>query len=225
MKVTIPENQTSAILSALDFYIRVLIGQYDVFSDSQRMFLFYGNEQEEKRDVRKILMDLRDQIIPELHSLGITGNYGIYNRDRDIRAGEAYNIYQEIRYKRASFYHPEGGFSNSFDKPLWTGDDPYPRPSVSFAWNKGGGAVAVKAELCREQLQIVLDALEMYRNHIQRQYVKLFRYLSGSQKVQALAKELEDACQEKDALGKQEEGQQGKIEAAIRELRKNISEE
>lgn len=227
MRVIFPETQVNIILTALDFYVRVLIGQYDVFAASQRVLFSCGNAQDGKRDVREILMDLRDQIIPELHSLGFMGNYGIYNRDRDIRAGEAYNIYQEFRYKSAHFYHPEGGFSTSFDKPLWTGDDPYPHPSVFFTWSSDGTVIA-EAQLCREQLQIIIDALEMYQNHIGHRYVKLFQYLSKEPDVMTLAGELEEVSGKtdiQDVVVQQDEKQSEKDGHTAEKLKKIIGKE
>lgn len=124
-------DDASNISIALDFYIRVLLGQYDVLSGNSYCLsevggIYSGSEAD------KFLLQIRDILLPELSNYGPGGSHGVYSPHRDVRAGEAYNIYQELRYRRAYFAHPEGGCSVEFDTPLWATDDPFPHPEVSF---------------------------------------------------------------------------------------------
>lgn len=109
-------DDASNISIALDFYIRVLIGQYDVLSgNSYRLSEVGGIYSGSEAD--RFLLQIRDILLPELSNYGPYGSHGVYSPHRDIRAGEAYNIYQELRYRRAYFNHPEGGYSVDFDTP------------------------------------------------------------------------------------------------------------
>lgn len=202
-------DDASNISIALDFYIRVLIGQYDVLSGNSYCLsevggIYSGSEAD------KFLLQIRDILLPELSEYGPYGSHGVYSPHRDIRAGEAYNIYQELRYRRAYFEHPEGGYSVEFDTPLWAKDDPFPHPEVSChldIYDKPRAAFT----LCKEQLQIILDALDMYLSYLQHHYFGLFSYLSSDSDVLECAKKIEKICEEEQVSAEDMEWQKKRI--------------
>lgn len=202
-------SDANNISIALDFYIRVLIGQYDVLSGNSYCLsevggIYSGSVAD------KFLLQIRDILLPELSNYGPYGSHGVYSPHRDIRAGEAYNIYQELRYRRAYFNHPEGGYSVEFDTPLWATDDPFPHPEVSFhldIYDKPRAAFTI----CKEQLQIILDALDMYLNYLQHHYFDLFSYLSSDADVLEYAKKIEKICEEESVPEKDMEWQKKRI--------------
>ena len=206
---TTPGDDASNISIALDFYIRVLIGQYDVLSGNSYCLsevggIYSGSE------VDRFLLQIRDILLPELSNYGPGGSHGIYSPHRDVRAGEAYNIYQELRYRRAYFNHPEGGYSVDFDTPLWAKDDPFPHPEVSFHLDIYGKPRAAFT-LCKEQLQIILDALDMYLSYLQHHYFGLFSYLSSDSDVLECAKKIEKICEEESVPEKDQEWKNKRI--------------
>lgn len=181
----------ASVLAALDFYVRILIGQYNNLLWGLRDDPLDDSAASREALSRTLLM-IRHKILPDIDSLGLSGSYGIYSRERDVRAGEAYNIMLELRYHLAWLNSPEGGSSGEFEPPLWAADDPYPHPHAFFFVDaKGEGAVNVK--LCREQLQIIIDALGMYAGYLHYQFQDVFRYLTDDKEVLETAKQVGDA--------------------------------
>ena len=90
--LTFQENQAQVLMSALEFYSRVRMGQFHVISDEFRF------EHEFNQDNARFYLDrLREMIFPELES---NEYYGIYN-DIVGPGQEAWDIYQVIRHARA----------------------------------------------------------------------------------------------------------------------------
>jgi hypothetical protein len=119
--LTFNEKQAQVLMSALEFYSRVHMGQFHVISDEFRF------EHEFNQDNAHFYLDrLREMIFPELES---NEYYGIYN-DIVGPGQEAWDIYQVIRHARAWKRHPEGGWTVDFSTPIEAGKEPLPEITV-----------------------------------------------------------------------------------------------
>lgn len=113
-------DELNHILNALDFYSRVLCGQYEERVKIYRyQYLFY--------DLRcsyliKNLKKLRDICIPHLARSGFYISLGICNIDTPFIVKRAYDIYQVLRYQKAYHDYPEGGNTVNFNSPFIHGE-------------------------------------------------------------------------------------------------------
>lgn len=113
--LTMNEEQARQTIAALDFWMRMRIGQWKELID---LCLPYepgkADEYCEKReDAEKILMQARQVVMPDLHGDG--HSFGVYNFSETERA---FNVLKAVRSAIAYHHKPEGGWTVDFDKPL-----------------------------------------------------------------------------------------------------------
>lgn len=165
MEIKCTEEELWKIQTALDFYVRMQIGQYDNIEDYMRWNKVVDRVDHVSDQVTGLLLIARNTVFPKLNrglsgSIGLSGCFGVFSQDRPVKGGIAYDIYQEVRYKRSYFLRPEGGWTVDFDRPLWCDDDPCPRPEASL-WKEGSTDYA-KLKVCKEQKDVIVDALKVY---------------------------------------------------------------
>lgn len=118
-------REITETINALDFYSRIWIGQY-LEIDHQMMWLkkeLYKVPTEVQ--VTPLFLKIRSILLPELSAIvgeTLNGSYGIFSDRIDSKAGIAYDIQQVVRYTKAWFIKPEGGFGVDFGRPLWAND-------------------------------------------------------------------------------------------------------
>lgn len=116
----INEEYINLLISILDFYSRIVIGQFAeilyscIFGWDSSIVL---NIKREK--IQKILNSIK-------HKLSI-GSFGIYSKEVSEEAKIAYDIQQVIRYRLAWDNNPKGGITVNFDEPMRCSNIDFPK--------------------------------------------------------------------------------------------------
>lgn len=111
------EEELKTISVCLDFYNRILIGQFDRIID-----LFY--ETENKEDIKTLLIRMRKVFLPELGD-GFYCSYGIANKDIAVNAKVSYEMYKIIRKELWMMRGCIPQYSVDGDGPLRLSEEPY----------------------------------------------------------------------------------------------------
>ena len=165
MRLRIYDEEINVVIDALDFYSRIWIGQY-----------------------RNILFESRG--LKQCDGYGFGGSYGIFSDERDIRAGIAYDLQQEIRNKRAYFEHPQGGYTVDFHDPLPCDDDPCPFPRAYCRTEDEKTALYVDA--VERQVQIILDSLYVQKAFVAGRFCEMFAFFTDDRSALSIVDEIED---------------------------------
>ena len=64
MILYLTKKECLEIINCLDFYSRIYIGQYDQIESDYRIYLYNKNYSKHEEVRRKLLLDIRDIIIP-----------------------------------------------------------------------------------------------------------------------------------------------------------------
>lgn len=117
IKKMVNTEQIQQIISDLDLFSRIFIGQYDglaarvtgkfIFSSSDNVKLT-----EKLLDLRKLIIDSKD-----LDHWGLNASLGIWGPETPMIAIKAYDIQQCLRFQLSYHRHPEGGITVNFDYP------------------------------------------------------------------------------------------------------------
>ncbi|MGD9725369.1 MAG: hypothetical protein AB7L09_03055 [Nitrospira sp.] len=121
VQVTMTPEQARAVVRALDMYLRVHIGQFNIISEQ---FIGAGID---TRKMEDLLFEARSLAFPGLfagrgHSFSASG---CPREDAKI----AYDVLQVVRRTEALGRHPEGGMTVDFNEPLFVSGSS-PRPSA-----------------------------------------------------------------------------------------------
>jgi len=115
--LTVNESQAQTILTALDLYSRLLMGQFDVIENVMKWrgdYKFweqpYGHDLSEK-----LLKTLRRLYIPELQR---GDSWGISHPKNPAESKVAYDILQVLRHSMAWHKEPSGGYTVDFGQPI-----------------------------------------------------------------------------------------------------------
>lgn len=111
------KEELEIISVCLDFYNRILIGQFD-----RIMSLYY--ETEYKEQIKNLLIQLRKIFLPELGG-GFYCSYGIANKDISINAKVSYEMYKIIRKELWISRGCVPEYSVDGDGPLRLSEEPY----------------------------------------------------------------------------------------------------
>ena len=90
-------------LNSLNLYSRVFLGQYDEIYNYISFRLDFNKDTTSKF----LLRNIRGQLIPKLEACDFNTSLGIYNPETYVRAKEAYDILQVLRYQLAQFDNPK----------------------------------------------------------------------------------------------------------------------
>ena len=119
IQLTLTHKHADVIMKALDFYSRILAGQFDELlwqkiphdSDNKSVLKAYATSQ----DIQDLLKELHKKIT----GLSSNSNWGITNEHLDKNAQTAYDIYCVIRHGVAWNKNPKGDCTSvSYDRPL-----------------------------------------------------------------------------------------------------------
>lgn len=159
MHFTFTTDEAGCIENALDLYPRIWLGQYDHIESDMRWQKDCTELDNAGTATQVNFMCIRSILLPELQRYGYNGSHGIYSPTRDFRAGAAYDIIQEMRFKIAWFEHPEGGNTVNFNTPLRSEDDPY--PSINARCRIRDGKTILDMDAVPEQIDIMITALKV----------------------------------------------------------------
>lgn len=116
--LTMTEKQARLIMAALDFYMRMRIGQWREVIDLCLPTKADDNYKQRKGEAKKTLLDARAIVMPDLPN-DIYATYSVFSFPE---TRQAYNALLSIRSCIAWHEYPEGGIGVIFDRPL--GDAP-----------------------------------------------------------------------------------------------------
>ena len=122
LSLIITEEECYLVLKALDLYSRIWIGQYDRIDD---LSIYDTGDKWNQNSVSHMLFQqIRDLQIPFLTGRGdyTCCSLGIWSDKTDIRAINAYDIQQRLRYEVSWYKNPEGDITVNYDKPWIRGD-------------------------------------------------------------------------------------------------------
>ena len=121
-RMTMTESQAQLVIRALDFFLRMRMGQFGELIDLV-LTIKDGDIDEYARrrdEASRILLDARKVLMPELRDMrSLHGSYGVYHFPESTRA---FRALQAIRSCIAWHNNPEGGWTVDFNRP--SGDAP-----------------------------------------------------------------------------------------------------
>ena len=192
MELTLRHEEIGEAIRSLEMYISMHLGQYDRINT---MYRFNGGEAnynkvvagEAERNGR--FLYIRNTLMPELQKYSLTeANRGIFQSITDPRARDAYDVSQVIHYTLEQFQKAEGRTVISSGSPLFSGRYPHPEGKVS----KDAKGEVITLSLCREQLEIMIEAAEVYL-YLQRGEIgQAFTFFTDSQAILREAGYLEE---------------------------------
>jgi hypothetical protein len=134
VQITMDLKQARIMMRAMDFYMRILMGQFDEF---EHMFFQYEPNDpvfERYRDEKAIsnvrcgLKIAKDEIYPKLDYYAY---YGITQPPCPENATIVYDVFKSMDHAIAWHLNPEGGMMVSYDKPMhWYKELPLPEVKV-----------------------------------------------------------------------------------------------
>ena len=186
LSLIITEEECYLVLKALDLYSRIWIGQYDRIDD---LSIYDTGDKWDQNSVSHMLFQqIRDLLIPYLTGRGdyTCCSLGIWSDKTDIRAINAYDIQQRLRYEVSWYKNPEGDITVNYDKPWIRGD----LGDFSVFCHRNDDDVIVMLYLSEEQLKTIQTALEVLRLLIRREIKPAFMFFTSNEEVLSVAEEL-----------------------------------
>ncbi len=110
------------LINSLDQYSRIFTGQYDIVLDKYIWYLAKEKRVtiDKIREVEKLLYSIRYLFIPTLDD-DSRRSLGILSYDTPETAKKAYDIHQVLRFQKAWYLYPEGGYTVIFFDPYICG--------------------------------------------------------------------------------------------------------
>lgn len=122
VRLTITPEQARAVITAIDFYMRITMGQFKEFAS-----LFWDRNGHDE-GVTSRLNQIKAIIYPDLPGDG--ASYGIHGTPFPA-AKVGFDVLQVIRHSMAWAENPEGGITVNFDSPSFVSDS-HPRPKAEI---------------------------------------------------------------------------------------------
>ena len=188
MILNFSESEMGMIISSLDFYMRMYIGQYREILFDLRWYRDCSYLDNLEDQLRIKFMQIRNILLPGITGYGWSGSYGIFNPDVDYRAGIAYDMMQVFRNKLAYFKHPEGGITVDFNPLMHCENDPYDFPSVKCSIRDG--KIYVEVEVNNEHVQIMNNALQINNAKFNCRIRELFSYYTSDEEALRIADDI-----------------------------------
>lgn len=186
LSLPMTEKECYLVINALDMYSRIWIGQYDRINDLS----IYDTGNQWNRDSCSYapFQRLRSLLIPSLKRMGdyLSCSLGIWSDETDIRAVNAYDIQQRLRYEVSWFKNPEGGMTVNYNKPLIRGS----LGDCSVFCMRDGGGISAYLYLSQEQLVTIRTSLEVYEFLTEGNIKAAFAYFTSDEDALAIAEEL-----------------------------------
>ena len=192
--IILNNDDITECINALDFYIRMYLGQYNNIDLTMAMNL----EGEDMRKFRadrftreKLYTAIRSRVFKDtdISEWELNGSLGIWCDETSDNAKCAYDILQMLRYNRANTCHPEGGFSVDFNTPLIKGS----LPVIECICKKENDIVTETVRFNYEHFRIIDDALRVYYYFKNVEIMDIFKYYTDdsiSIKIVSIVQEL-----------------------------------
>ncbi len=184
LALTLTEAECNMVISALDLYSRIWIGQYDRIDD----IYIYDTGSRWNKDSRRhcLFQEIRNILIPSLMGDYSSCSLGIWSEKTDIRAINAYDIQQRLRYELSWYKNPEGDITIDYDTPMIRGSN----GDLSVFCETTEEGVCATLYLSKEHLTVMQTSIEVYSFLINRKMQEAFRYFTSDEKVLSFAEEL-----------------------------------
>ena len=186
LALTLTEAECYLQIAALDLYSRIWIGQYDRIDD----IYIYDTGSRWNKDSRRhsLFQEIRNILIPSLLGMGdySSCSLGIWSKKTDIRAINAYDIQQRLRYELSWYKNPEGDITIDYDTPMIRGSN----SDFSVFCETTDEGVYATLYLSQEHLIVMQTSLEVYSFLINRKMHEAFKYYTSDEEVLSLAEEL-----------------------------------
>lgn len=124
------EEQADIVKDALEFYTRILIGQWQELG-YKCLDMKDIDYRQKLTALKEGLRKLRPIAFPELPA-DLSASYGVTSRVLPCRAWEIYTV---IRHRLAWTKHPEGGMTRDYDKPVNYSSKPLAKCEVKSVEN------------------------------------------------------------------------------------------
>lgn len=182
----VTEEECYLVINALDLYSRIWIGQYDRIND---LSIYETEDRWNKNTCSYVLFQkMRNLLIPSLENVGdyLSCSLGIWSDETDIKAINAYDLQQRIRYEISWFKNPEGGMTVNYDKPWIRGGI----GDCSVFCMREDDSIRVYLYVSQEQLNAIQTSLKVYEFFANRDINAAFGYYTSDDEVLAIAGKL-----------------------------------
>lgn len=201
MEIILKNQEISACINALDFYSRMYMGQYDAIDFMLHQHRFncdFDNQYKFAR--RHIYTAMRSLVFynDKIAEWELNGSLGIWSENTDMRAKNAYDMQQVIRYYDSWCRVPEGGIGRSFDKPIFGGKL---QPLHCECIKKKKDEVLSISDMEKGHLDIMVAALEVSLCLQNIQINRMMRYYTDDKRVLELATIVEKLYDSDDTSG------------------------
>lgn len=185
-EVILKDEDIVTLEKALDFYMRLWMGQYYHITYDLRFDCHKKYPKGEFIDA--LLLAIRVLVMPELATYPISASHGISDPEVDVKGRLSYEILKTIRHNRSYCQHPEGGWTVDFDEPSKVTDLPFPLNET----HKDGDKVISTTQLHAHHLSTIFEALSIYLCYLSKDYKGLFSHVTNDPIALSLAKTLTD---------------------------------
>lgn len=177
IKIRLNNDELWTAMSALEFLMRMHLGQYDEINWYLRLNSGNLEKDEEVKEKERyaLLSSLRNIILPDLAGINLSGSYGIYGGKVNPAAVDAYDLLQTIRYAESWYRVPEGGTTVNFSPPHIAGK--FPKAEVIMSGKRSMGSAKINLDI--KQVELMKEAAILYHHLTEQNFEELFRTLSG----------------------------------------------
>lgn len=129
LRLELTGKQADVLVSALDLYSRILIGQFEEIAHLSLVYnvdMLPENMMERHHQFSDELRKLKERLL----AIPRNGSFGIHSREVNDAARVAYDIQQVVRNALAWERTPEGGIGVNFDRPMQTGSQKLPPATI-----------------------------------------------------------------------------------------------
>ena len=184
--LNITGDECSLVRNALDLYSRIWIGQYGRIDD---IWVYEtGGMWDAYSEKYKLFQRIRDKLIPSLIGYGdyLSCSLGIWSDNTDIRAINAYDIQQRLRYEVSWFKNPEGDITVDYGTPYIRGNI----GDFSVFCEDNSEDINVYLYLSIKQLLTIKTSIDVYKLIVDREIKDALKYFTNDENALDIAEEL-----------------------------------
>ena len=181
------------VVNALDFYLRIWIGQYGEIDRIRRFYDLDRADYVDFESCNKYYLAIRKILIPELGNENLSGSLGIWNEQTNHLAKSAYDMQQIIRYTYAWYVYPEGGITVNFNSPILEGD--LPQIECCYQGDITDPVLTISGQ--ESNYRLLLESLEVQSCLFRCKIKSLFEHYTDNPEALCIAKRLEEMYVEK----------------------------
>ena len=189
MEVAFGNEEVRTLMSALDTYMRIWMGQYDHIEWTLRMLTSELDKLElNESDRKQAWLLMRDLILPELSGMPLGASHGIWGKHTDDRAQIAYDILQVVRHARAWHKNPKGGTGRDFSKPWIHGS----LPPAQCTCEGEDESLLTTLVLTPAHAALMADAVSVLSSVINQNLVEVMSHYTMNEKALSIARSIEE---------------------------------